>query len=207
MSVKVRSTALPSVFIPCWSMLIRRAGLKAWETVLVLSASSGVGSAAIQVAKNVIGSNVIATTSTDRKSDMARDLGADEVINYTTTDVTKRVKELTGGRGVEVVVDHVGADSWPSAYASLAMGGRYGICGVTSGYQVDFQMGLLFMRSQTILGVYMGRGEDLQQIVELAARGVVRSVIDEVFPLQDAVRAHRVMESRGFFGKLILSVS
>ena len=201
-----QAASLPSVFMPSWSMLLRRAALKPWETVLVLSASSGVGSAAIQVAKKVIGSRVIATTSTDEKARMAGDLGADEVINYTTEDVTERVKELTGGRGVEVVVDHVGADSWPAAFAALAPGGRYGICGVTSGYRVELQMGLLFLRNQTVFGVYMGRNEDLQQIVGMVGRGVVHAVIAEVFPLREAARAHEAMEARGFFGKLVLRV-
>ena len=142
------AASLPTVFMPCWSMLMRRAALKASETVLVLSASSGVGTAAVQVAKKVVGARVIATTSTDDKASMVRELGADEVVNYTREDIAKRVKELTGGRGVDVVVDHVGADFWPAASRSLAAGGRYGICGVTTGYRVELQMGLLFLRTR-----------------------------------------------------------
>ena len=201
-----QGASLPTVFMPCWSILIRRAALKPWETVLVLSASSGVGTAAIQVAKMVIGARVIATTSTDEKVRMARELGADEVINYTREDITERVKELTAGRGVDVVLDHVGADFWPAAYASLAPGGRYGICGVTTGYRAELQMGKLFVQSQTVIGVFMGRDEDLRQIVEMAGRGVVRGVIHQTFPLQDAARAHEGMEARSFFGKLVLTV-
>jgi NADPH:quinone reductase-like Zn-dependent oxidoreductase len=198
------AAAFPTTFLPMWNMLVRRGGLRPWETVLVLSASAGVGAAAIQVAKNVIGARVIATTSTDEKARKARELGADEVIVYSREDIRQRVKQLTEGRGVNVVVDHVGADFWPAASASLAPGGRYGICGVTTGYQVDLQMGLLFLRNQTVFGVFMGRKEDLRQIVELAGKGVIRSVIHETFPLRDAGEAHSVMESQSLFGKLIL---
>ncbi len=198
------AAALPTVFLPSWNILVRRARLQSWETALILSASSGVGTAAIQVAKNVIGARVIATTSTDEKARKARELGADEVIVYSREDIRQRVKELTEGRGVNVVVDHVGADFWPAASRSLAPGGRYGICGVTTGYKVDLQMGLLFLRNQTVFGVFMGRKEDLRQIVELAGKGVIRSVIHGTFPLRDAAEAHQVMESQSLFGKLIL---
>ena len=200
-----QAASMPTVFLPCWSILMRRAALKPWETVLVLSASSGVGTAAIQVAKNVIGARVITTTSTEEKAEKARELGADEAINYAEEDVAKRVKELTG-RGVDVVVDHVGADFWPAAMASLAPGGRYGICGVTSGYRAELQMGLMFLKHQTVLGVFMGRKEDLRQIVDRAAKGEIRGVVHETFPLEDAARAHETMESRNFFGKLVLTV-
>jgi NADPH:quinone reductase-like Zn-dependent oxidoreductase len=202
----VEAASLPTVFVPSWNILIRRAALRPWETVLILSASSGVGTAAIQVAKNVVGARVIATTSTDEKARLARELGADEVINYTKEDVERRVKELTDNRGANVVLDHVGADFWPAASRALAPGGRYGICGVTTGYKVDLQMGMLFLRNQTVFGVFMGRKEDLRQIVELVARGTIRGVIHDTYPLADAARAHEVMESRGFFGKLVLTV-
>ena len=201
-----QAASLPTVFMPCWSILIRRAVLKPWETVLVLSASSGVGTAAVQVAKNVIGARVIATTSTDEKASKARELGADEVVNYTREDIADRVSAMTDGRGVDVVVDHVGTDFWPAAIASLAPGGRYGVCGVSSGYRAELQLGLLFLRSQSIIGVFMGRTKDLHQIVELAGRGVIRGVIHQTFPLQEAARAHEAMEARGFFGKLVLTV-
>lgn len=201
-----QAASLPTVFMPCWSILVRRAALKPWETALVLSASSGVGTAAIQVARNVLGARVIATTSTDEKAQKARELGAHEVILYTREDIAERVKQLTGGRGVDVVVDHVGAEFWPAASAALAPGGRYGICGVTTGYKVELQMGLLFLRNQMVFGVFMGRREDLREIVEIAGRGVIRGVIHQTFPLKEAASAHEVMESRNFFGKLVLTV-
>ena len=200
------AASLPTAFMPCWNMLLRRAELKPWETALVLSASGGVGTAAVQVAKHVIGATVIATTSSRDKARKVEGLGADEVVVYTEEDVKDRVLELTEGRGVDVVVDHVGADFWPDAYASLAQGGRYGICGVTSGYRAELQMGLLFTRQQTVFGVYMGRTEDLRQIVQTVEKGTLRAVIHETFPLEKAAEAHSTMEAREFFGKLVLTV-
>ncbi|MDP7102078.1 MAG: zinc-binding dehydrogenase [SAR202 cluster bacterium] len=200
------AASLPTVYLPSWSILIRRANLQPWETALILSASSGVGTAAIQVAKNVIGAKVITTTSTSEKVRKATELGADDVINYTDEDVADRIKEITGGRGVDVVLDHVGADFWPAASRSLAMGGRYGICGVTSGYRAELQMGAMFTRYQTVFGVFMGRNSDLQQIVEMTGRGVIKGIIHETFPLEEAAKAHEVMEGLSFFGKLVLTM-
>ena len=202
-----QAASLPTVFMPCWSIFMRHAALRPWETALVLSASSGVGTAAIQVAGAVIGARVIATTSTEDKARRARDIGAHEVINYSNEDIAKRVMDLTDGRGVDVVLDHVGADFWPAAIAALAPGGRYGICGVTTGYRTELQLGVMFLRHQTVFGVFMGRNEDLRQIVELATKGTIRGIIHQTFPLEKAARAHETMEARNFFGKLVLTVS
>ena len=200
------AASIPTVFLPSWTILVRRAQLRPWETVLIVSASSGVGSAAIQVAKQVVGARVIATTSSEEKAGLARDLGADEVIDYTSEDTAARLKEITGRRGVDVVLDHVGTDAWAYAMPSLAAGGRYGICGVTSGYKSELQMGLLFLKNQTVFGAFMGRMADLPRIVEMAGRGVLRGVVHQTFPLSEAGKAHEAMEGRGFFGKLVLTV-
>ena len=200
------AATLPTVYLPTWTILVRKGALQSWETSLVLSASAGVGTAGIQVAKNVIGATVITTTSTEEKAAQAAELGADHVINYSTEDIAGRVREITDGRGVDVVLDHVGAEFWPAATRSLAMGGRYGICGVTTGYRAELQMGAMFTRYQTVFGVFMGRKEDMRQIVHMAGRGVIRGIIHQTFPLKDAAMAHEVMESRNFFGKLVLTM-
>lgn len=199
-----QAASLPTVFLPVWNILIRKAQLKPTESVLVLSASSGVGTAAIQVAKKVVGARVITTTSTAAKADLALGLGADEVINYSKEDICDSVLEMTNHHGVNVVVDHVGSEFWPAAMGSLAPGGRYGICGVTTGYTSELQMGRLFVRNQTIFGAFLGRKQDLHEIVHAASRGVIRGVIHETFPLQEAAKAHEAMENRSCFGKLVL---
>ena len=200
------AASLPTVYLPSWTILVRRGELQPWETALILSASAGVGTAGVQVAKHVAGATVIATTSTDEKAARARELGADHVVNYATEDIAERVREITGGRGADVVLDHVGSEFWQAATRSLAVGGRYGICGVTTGYRAELQMGMMFTRYLTVFGVFMGRKEDMRQIVHAAGRGVIRGVIHQTFPLEDAAKAHEAMESRNFFGKLVLTV-
>ena len=198
------ASAVPTTFLPVWNMLLRQTQLKAWETVLVLSASAGVGTAAIQVAKNLIGARVIATTSTAEKAAKAKELGADEVINYKEEDITQRAKTLTDGVGVDVVVDHVGAEFFNKAFDSLRTGGRYGICGATTGVRAEIQLGALFFKKLQMFGVYMGTKEDLREIVAMLNRGKIRPVIDQVFPLSQARQAHQAMEEHNFFGKLLL---
>ena len=200
------AAATPTVYLPTWNILVRKAQLKPWETVLVLSASAGVGTAAIQVARSVVGARVIATTSSLQKSTMAKALGADEVIDYTQENITERVKELTGGRGVDVVLDHVGAGFFEDAFNSLKRGGRYGICGVTSGFMAQLQLGTLFTRQLQVFGVFMGSRADMSQVTQMLNAGRIKPVIHQVFPLDQASAAHQVMEERSFFGKLVLKV-
>ena len=199
------AAAMPTTFLPVWNMLVRRMQLKPWETVLVLSASAGVGTAAIQVAKRVIGARVIATTSTPDKAAKALQLGADAVINYNEEDVTEQARALTDGAGVDAVVDHVGGDFFSKAFNSLRPGGRYGICGATTGVRTELHLGLLFSQQKEIYGAFMGNKEDMREIVAMLNRGAIRPVIDRSFPLAEAASAHRAMEETNFFGKLLLT--
>ncbi len=200
------AAALPTVFLPSWSIVINEGRLKPDETAMVLSASSGVGTAAVQIIKGVVGATCIAVTSSPAKVAKSLELGADHAINYKTEDLAERVKELTGGRGVDLVADSSGAALFEGAYASLARGGRFGTCGVTGGYQAQIHLGQLFSKQLRVFGVFMGETADLKAIVEAAERKQIRGVIHATYPLSEAARAHEEMERSEHFGKFVLTV-
>ncbi len=197
------AAAVPLVFTTAWHMLFGRAGLRPGEDVLVIGAGSGVGSAAIQIAK-LVGSRVIATAGTDAKLEKARQLGADEVINHTKQSIADEVRRLTDRRGVDVIVEHVGAAVWEACFNSLATYGRLVTCGVTSGAEVKLHVQALFGRQRTILGSFVGGKAELIDALKFIAQRKLRAVIDSSFPLKDAVAAQRKMEGREFFGKILL---
>ena len=197
------AAAVPLVFLTAWHMLFTRARLQPGEDVLVIGAGSGVGSAAIQIAKSV-SARVIATAGADWKLEKAKALGADEVINHNQQTIAAEVKRLTGKRGVDVVVEHVGAAVWDECFNSLATYGRLVTCGVTSGGEVKLNVQSLFGRQRTIMGSFMGGKGELLEVLELIARRQLRAVIDSAFPLQEAAAAQMKMESREFFGKILL---
>jgi len=197
------AAAVPLVFLTAWHMLFTRAQLKPGEDVLVIGAGSGVGSAAIQIAKSA-GARVIATAGGDWKLEKAKALGADEVINHRQQSIAGEVRRITGKRGVDVIVEHVGAAVWEECFNSLATYGRLVTCGVTSGGEVKLNVQGLFGRQRAILGSFMGGKAELVEALKLIARRKLRAVIDSAFPLQEAAAAQRKMESREFFGKILL---
>jgi len=199
------SASVPLVFLTAWHMLVERARLRPGEDVLVLAAGSGVGIAAIQIAKLWAG-RVIATASTEAKLAMARELGADEVVNYREKDFAGEVKRLTGGKGVDVVIEHVGADTFSKSLRSLARGGRLVTCGATSGAKIEADLRFIFARHLSILGSYMGGKRELKEVLPLFDAGKLRPVVDRIFPLEEAPEAHRRMENRELFGKIVLKV-
>ncbi len=200
------AAAFPLVSLTAWHMLIGRAKLQPAETVLVLGAGSGVGSAAIQIAK-AAGARVIATAGNDAKLEKARELGADAVINHTTQKIADEVKRLTNRRGVEVVFEHVGQATWDSSIRSLAVGGRLVTCGATTGFDGAINIAYLFTRHLTILGSFMGSKAELLSALELLRRGLLKPVIDVVMPLEKCAEAHIRMENRELFGKIVLRVA
>ena len=200
------AASIPLTFLTAWHMLIARARLKAGESVLVLAAGSGVGSAAIQIAK-LMGARVIATASTDDKLDLARRLGADEAINYSDDPRWSRaVKSMTGGKGVEVVVEHVGAATWTQSMSSMARNARLVTCGATTGFEATVDLRHLFYRQLSLLGSFMGRHQELVELLPFFEDGRLRPVVDRVLPLEEAAEAHTLMEDRAQFGKLVLEV-
>jgi NADPH:quinone reductase-like Zn-dependent oxidoreductase len=199
------AAAVPLVFQTAWHMLVGRARLQPGEDVLVLGAGSGVGSAAIQIAK-FLGARVIATAGSDEKLAKARELGADETINHRTQKIRDEVRRFTGKRGVDIVFEHVGTATWDESLASLAAGGRLVTCGATTGYDAKLDLRFLFSRQLSLLGSYMGEKGELYTLLKLVAAGRLKPVVDRTFPLSACAEAHAYLEAGKQFGKVVLSV-
>lgn len=199
------AAAVPLVFQTAWHMLVTRAELQPGEDVLILGAGSGVGSAAIQIAK-FFGARVITTAGTDEKLAKGRELGADYGINYKTQKIRDEVRRITNKRGVDVVFEHVGTATWEDSLASLAAGGRLVTCGNTTGYDAKIDLRFLFSRQLSLLGSYMGKKSELLTVLKLVAAGRLKPVVDRVFRLEEAVAAHKYFDSGSQFGKVVLRV-
>ena len=197
------AAAVPLVTVTAWHMLVTRAKIRPSEDVLIHAAGSGVGSVGIQIAK-LHGARVIATASSDEKLAKAKELGADEVINYTRDDWPKEVKRLTDRKGADVVFEHTGAATWPGSIASLKNGGRLVTCGATSGFDARTDLRQVFYRQLSLLGSFMGAKVELLEAMKFVASGSIRPVVDRSLPLSEARRAHELMEDRAQFGKLVL---
>jgi NADPH:quinone reductase-like Zn-dependent oxidoreductase len=197
------AAALPLVTLTAWHMLVTRANVQPGEDVLIHAAGSGVGSIGIQVAK-LRGARVIATASTDEKLAKAKELGADEVINYTKGDWPKEVKRLSDRKGVDVVFEHTGAETWPGSIAALKKNGRLVTCGATSGFDARTDLRQVFYRHLTILGSFMGTKGELLEAMKFIESGAIRAVVDQTLPLAEARRAHELIENRAQFGKVVL---
>lgn len=195
--------SVPLVYLTAWHMLVTRAGLKKKEKVLIHAAGSGVGSAAVQIAK-YLGAHVITTVGRDEKIPPAKSLGADEVINYHKKDFLAEIKKGTGGRGVDVVFEHIGPETFPRSLASLAKKGRLVTCGVTSGPVVNLDLRFLFTRQISVFGSYMGGLKELKTVVRLIRKRRLKPVVDKIFPLREAKDALERMQGRSHFGKIVL---
>jgi NADPH:quinone reductase-like Zn-dependent oxidoreductase len=200
------AAALPLVTVTAWHMLTTRANVQPGEDVLVHAAGSGVGSIGIQIAK-LRGARVIATAGSEAKLAKAKELGADEVLNYGNVDWPKEVRRLTNKKGVDVVFEHTGAATWSGSIASLKTNGRLVTCGATSGYAAETDIRQIFYRHLTILGSFMGSKAELLEAMKFIESGKIRAVVDQVLPLAEARRAHELMEDRAQFGKLVLTVN
>jgi NADPH:quinone reductase-like Zn-dependent oxidoreductase len=200
------ASTIPICSVTAWYGLIKRGGLKPGETVLIHAAGSGTGSAAVQVAK-LSGAYVIATAGTDEKLVKAKELGADEIINYNKSDFVEEVKKLTGKNGVDVVFDQIGASVWDKNIQSLAPRGRLLLVGVVGGGSVPANLGALIMRDISVKGVtvFNAPRKDLTAVVNLTSQGRLRPVIDKVFKLEEAPLAQKLLEDRNQFGKVILN--
>ena len=199
------AAAIPLAFLTAWQMVVHRAEVRPGDVVLVQAAGSGVSSAAIQIAK-LHGARVFATAGSDEKLERARALGVDEGINYRTQDFVAECKRLTRRRGVDAVIEHVGGDVFVKSVLAARWGGRVVTCGATAGFTPTLDLRQVFFRQVQILGSTMGSKADLHRMLPLFAEKRLRPVVDRVLPLWSAAEAHRVLEAREAFGKVVLEV-
>ncbi|MHC4897147.1 MAG: zinc-binding dehydrogenase [Planctomycetota bacterium] len=197
------SAAFGLAFQTAWSMLVVKARLQPGETVLIHGGGSGVGSGGIQIAK-LLGAEVIATAGTDTKCSAALALGADHAINYQDKDFVAEVRALRGRAGVDVVFEHIGGETFAGSMKCLTRGGRLVTCGATAGGEATINLRQVFFKNLEILGNTMGSKGDLRRIIRLVGQGQLRPVVDRVLPLDQVAEAHRLLEAREAFGKIVL---
>jgi len=195
--------SMPLTFLTAWHMLVTRARVRAGETVLVIAGGSGVGTAAIQIAK-VFGASVIATAGSQDKMKRATELGADYTINHATQDVAEETRRITNRRGVDIVFENVGKATWDKSMQALTHGGRLITCGATSGSDVPLDLRYLYRRQLTIMGNYMGSKGELLEIMKFIGTGKFKPVIAKVMSLTRVAEAHKLIEDRAVFGKVVL---
>jgi len=199
-----QAASVPLVFVTAWHMLVGRAGIRPGQTVLVLGASSGVGIAAIQIAK-LFHCRVITTAGDEAKLAKSRELGADFGINHYQQRISEEVRRITNKQGVDVVVEHVGAATWDESVRSLKSGGTLVTCGATTGPHVAIDLRHLFGRQLSLLGSYMGTMGELHEVLKHVFAGRLQPVVDRVFPLSEIRAAHEYLERSQMFGKIMIN--
>jgi NADPH:quinone reductase-like Zn-dependent oxidoreductase len=198
------AAAAPLVFLTAWSMMVGKGNIRPGEDVLILGAGAGVGTAAIQIAK-LVGCRVFATASNAEKLQRAKELGADFLINYTAEEFDKTIRDLTNKRGVDIVVDYIGADTWVRSLRSARRGGRVLTCGATTGFAPQTDLRHIFFRQVQVLGSTMGSHREFLDVMKCVFRGQLKPVIDRVLPLPEARKGHELIEQRAVFGKIVLT--
>jgi NADPH:quinone reductase-like Zn-dependent oxidoreductase len=201
-----QAAAFSLATLTAWRMLTTRARVQPGETVLIWGIGGGVALAALQVA-HLQGARTIVTSGVDAKLETARSLGASSLINSRRSDVALEVRKLTDGRGVDIVVDSIGEQSWNGSLRSLRRGGRLVICGATSGPIVSLDLRRLFWHQWSLLGSTLGSQQEYSEVVRLAEEGKLWPVIDSVVPLKDAVSAYERMMRGEQIGKLVIEVA
>jgi NADPH:quinone reductase-like Zn-dependent oxidoreductase len=199
----VEAASVPLVFLTAWHMLVGNARLRAGQTVLVLGAGSGVGSAAIQICK-MMGADVIATAGDERKLARARELGADHTIDHYKQKIAEEVKRITSKRGVDIVFEHVGLDTWADSIKSLKYGGTLVTCGATTGFDAALDLRVLFARQLSFHGSYMGSMGELDEVLKHVFAGKLKPVVDRTFPLNEMRAAHEYLAGGEQFGKVVV---
>jgi NADPH:quinone reductase-like Zn-dependent oxidoreductase len=200
------ASAFGLVFVTAWRMLVTKAQLRPGEWVLIWGVGGGVASAALEICR-AAGARAIVTSASDAKLQRALALGAHSIINHATADVADAVRSLTDGRGVDVVVEHIGAATWARSIDAVARGGRLVTCGASSGGQPPAGLHRIFWKQVSVHGSTMGSDSEFRSVLELGAAGRIRPQVDAVFPLERAGEAHRRLEAGEQFGKVVLRVS
>jgi NADPH:quinone reductase-like Zn-dependent oxidoreductase len=198
------AASVPLVFVTAWHMLVGRAGVRPGQTVLVLGASSGVGIAAIQIAK-LFHCRVITTAGNEAKLEKARSLGADYGIDHYKQKISEEVRKITNKEGVDIVIEHVGAATWDESVKCLKSGGTLVTCGATTGPGVSIDLRHLFARQLSMLGSYMGTMGELHEVLGHVFAGRLKPVVDRVLPLTEIRAAHEYLEKSAMFGKLVVN--
>jgi zinc-binding alcohol dehydrogenase/oxidoreductase len=199
------AAAFPLVFETAYRMLVTKARIEEGEWVLLWGIGSGVALAAFAIAK-ALGARTLVTSSSAEKLARASELGADATVNHAEDDVAAAVKEVTGGRGVDVVVEHVGEATWKTSLQSAAPNARVVVCGATSGPNPPAQLHRIWWKQLAVYGSTMGTREDFEGAYELIARGAAQPIVDRVFPLEQAAAAHEYLEEGRQFGKVVLEI-
>ena len=197
------AAATPLVFLTAWSMLITKGRIQPGEDILILGAGAGVGTAAVQIAK-MVGCRVFAAAGSPDKLDALERLGADVLIDYNNEEFDRTIRQETSKRGVDVVVDYIGMDTWAKSLRAVRRGGRILTCGATTGPAAETDLRHVFFRQLQILGSTMGSPREFVDVMSCVVRGQLKPVIDRVLPLSEAAAAHRLIERREVFGKLVL---
>ena len=200
-----QAASVPLVFLTAWHMLVKRCGIKPSDTVLILGAGSGVGSAAIQIAK-LFNATVITTAGDEKKLAKGKELGADFTINHYQQRISEEVKKITNKRGVDIVLEHVGEKTWQESMRSIKPGGKLVTCGATTGPNASFDIRFLFSRQLSFLGSYMGTMGELHEVLGHVFSGKLKPVVDRTFPLAETRAAHEYLEKSAQFGKVVLMV-
>jgi len=199
-----QAASVPLVFVTAWHMLVGRAGIRPGQTVLVLGAGSGVGIAAIQIAR-LFHCRVITTAGSEEKLEKARILGADFGINHYKQRISEEVRKITNKEGVDIVIEHVGAATWDESMKSLKSNGTLVTCGATTGSDVKIDLRHLFARQLSLLGSYMGTMGELHEVLSHVFAGRLKPVVDRVFPMRDIRAAHEYLDESQMFGKVVVN--
>ncbi len=201
----IEAAAFPLTFLTSWHMLVTQCQVRPGEVVLILAAGSGVGVAAVQIAK-LHGATVIAAAGSEEKLEKVKTLGADYVINYEKQNFREETLKITNKRGVDILFEHVGEKTWQDSIKTLARGGRLVTCGATTGYNALTDLRYLFSKNLKIFGNLMGSKGELLHLVEFFKTGKFKPVIDRTLPLPQAAEAHRILAQREQFGKVVLEI-